>query len=68
MTDEDRPGRALTPQEHEAWNATHYPGTRQMCAICDEPTGRCEDDAIYTINGDTICEDCADEHPELLED
>ena len=49
--------RALNQCEHEAWNANHYPGTRQLCVICDEPTGNCEEDAIYTGEG-PVCEPC----------
>lgn len=53
--------RALTQSEHERWNASHYPGTRQMCVRCDEPTGRCEEDAIYLDDDGEdgpICEEC----------
>ena len=50
---------AMEQNEHEAWNANHYPGTRQLCCICDEPTGRCEDDTIYSADGDgPLCEEC----------
>lgn len=35
---------AMSQSDHERWNATHYPGTRQMCTLCDQPTGYCEDD------------------------
>lgn len=42
---------AMHQSEHNAWNATHYPGTRQLCSICDEPTGRCEDDSLYVEGG-----------------
>ena len=56
--------RALHQHEHERWNASHYPGTRQLCVECDEPTGRCEEDAIYVqIQYDEdetgpLCEEC----------
>lgn len=51
--------RALYQTEHEAWNAKHYPGTRQLCSLCDEPTGRCEDDSLYIEgDGDPVCESC----------
>lgn len=33
----------------------------QRCALCDEPTGRCEDDAIRCRGTEPICEDCFDE-------
>ena len=59
--------RAMHQDEHENWNAANYPGTRQMCSICDEPTGRCEDDTIYSKDGEPICEACADANPEIVE-
>ena len=44
---------------HEAWNARHYPGTRQLCTLCDEPTGRCEDDSLYASDeSGPYCEKC----------
>ena len=50
---------AITQAEHEVWNRSHYPGTRQLCVECDEPTGRCEDDSIYTDDGiGPLCEGC----------
>lgn len=52
---------ARTPEEHAAINAREYPGTRQLCCVCAEPTGRCEDDTI-TVDGEgPLCEDCRDE-------
>ncbi len=33
--------RPMTQSEHELWNASHYPGTRQQCPRCDQPTDRC---------------------------
>ena len=45
--------------EHEAINAREYPGTRQMCSICDEPTGRCEEDSLFAEGNESpICEEC----------
>lgn len=38
---------AMSQDAHERWNAAHYPGARQLCVRCDEPTGRCEEDAMY---------------------
>ena len=35
-----------TKSEHERINAREYPGTRQICIECDDPTGRCEDDSL----------------------
>lgn len=51
--------QALTPDQHEAWNGSRYPGTRQLCALCEQPTGRCEEDSIY-IDDDTgpVCREC----------
>lgn len=43
---------AMNQSQHEAHNAKHYPGTRQMCVECDEPTGRCEEDTLYTLSND----------------
>jgi len=56
--------RALSQDAHAAINSSHYPGTRQLCAECEEPTGRCEEDSI-TIECDDIeygplCEACRD--------
>ncbi len=46
--------------QHECHNRSHYPGTRQICDWCDDPTGRCEDDEI-TYQGDVICPECFSE-------
>lgn len=48
---------AMGQDEHERWNAGHYPGTRQLCYLCEQPTGRCEEDSIDTLLG-PICESC----------
>lgn len=51
--------KALAQDEHERINARSYPGTRQLCANCDEPTGRCEEDEMRTDLGDgPYCEAC----------
>jgi len=52
---------AMTQDEHEMWNNEHYPGTRQLCDKCEEPTGRCEEDAIITGEGNVLCEGCWDD-------
>ena len=52
--------RALSQNVHEAINARHYPGTRQLCVECDAPTGRCEEDSIYVEDAGPFCEDCRD--------
>ncbi len=44
---------AMDQGQHEEWNAQHYPGTRQLCLTCNEPTGRCEEDSL-----DGLCEQC----------
>ena len=33
--------------EHNRINSGEYPGTRQLCVVCNEPTGRCEEDSIF---------------------
>lgn len=54
--------RAMSQREHEQWNAQNYPGTRQLCEMCGEPTGRCEEDAIYAADeSGPYCEDCGQE-------
>ena len=54
--------KALLPHEHNAINVREYPGTRQMCVVCDTPTGRCEEDAwhddIDDGEGGPYCERC----------
>lgn len=50
---------AISQTEHERWNSSHYPGTRQVCEECSEPTGRCEDDSIYHDDKGPLCEQCA---------
>lgn len=49
---------AMHQNDHEKWNASHYPGTLQLCSVCEEPTGRCEEDAIWPEDGGPLCEDC----------
>ncbi len=49
---------AMYIDEHERWNEKNYPGTRQLCSVCEEPTGRCEDDSILTEDGAPLCEGC----------
>lgn len=53
---------AMHQSEHEEWNAANYPGTRQLCSICDDPTGRCEDDTLSVDDdGSPLCELCYEE-------
>lgn len=54
--------KALDQAEHENWNASNYPGTRQLCDICGDPTGRCEEDCFITDDGEVLCEDCFNEY------
>jgi hypothetical protein len=49
---------AMDQSAHEQWNARHYPGTRQLCAVCNEPTGRCEDDSLFVEDDGPFCEQC----------
>lgn len=60
MSNEWPSGRrhAMAQDDHERWNARHYPGTRQLCSECDEPTGRCEDDSLSIGDGEPLCEAC----------
>lgn len=51
-------GKALDQDTHLAINAQHYPGTRQLCVECDQPTGRCEDDSIFIGDRGPLCEEC----------
>ena len=43
---------------HLHHNATHYPGTRQMCIECDEPTERCEEDSFDVDGHGPLCREC----------
>lgn len=49
---------AMHQSEHECWNAKYYPGTRQLCSECDQPTGRCEDDTLWSKAEEPLCEEC----------
>ena len=48
----------MSQSGHKRWNSENYPGTRQMCSLCDLPTGRCEEDAIYGDDYEPVCENC----------
>jgi hypothetical protein len=56
---------AMSQSEHARWNSHNYPGTRQLCSVCGEPTERCEEDAIWSEDGEPLCESCYDEAPVL---
>lgn len=51
---------SMDQSQHEVWNASNYPGTRQLCEKCEAPTGRCEEDTII-VWGQEVCESCRDE-------
>lgn len=57
--------RALTQDQHKEWNSRNYPGTRQLCSMCDCETGRCEDDELMVADNGPLCEEC---HGKLLSD
>lgn len=61
---------AIHQCEHEAWNAAKYPGTQQLCCDCNQPTERCEEDAIYTEEDGSgpLCRDCYHQTAEYLTD
>ena len=48
-----------TQCEHEKFNAINYPGTREICYCCDEPTGNCEEDNTTDCDGNPYCYGCA---------
>ena len=50
---------AMSQSDHEQWNAANYPGTLQLCTICDRPMERCEEDAVYVDDIGPLCEACA---------
>jgi hypothetical protein len=46
-----------------------YPGTRQLCYVCDLSTDRCEEDSLYLepefetkSSLGSLCEDCYEEY------
>jgi hypothetical protein len=49
---------AMAQGAHERWNSSNYPGTRQLCIDCEEPTERCEEDAIYIDDHGPLCPQC----------
>ncbi|MHA1867543.1 MAG: hypothetical protein ACTSXD_05705 [Candidatus Heimdallarchaeaceae archaeon] len=59
---------AIDQKDHEEWNSKNYPGTLQLCNLCEEPTGRCEEDTIWNKEGEPICEDCAKKEEERKEE
>lgn len=58
---------AMYQNEHESWNANHYPGTRQICSKCEAPTGRCDEDTMHGLDREPLCEGCYfDINPEAM--
>ena len=60
---------AMEQDAHERWNAIEFPGTRQLCVLCNEPTERCEEDSltVESIEG-PLCEACYHKTPEWIAD
>ena len=50
---------AMDQLEHKEWNENNYPGTKQICCKCDEPTTYCEEDGYYDEEGKPYCFKCA---------
>lgn len=48
--------KALSQTEHAKWNANNYPGTRQICTNCGEPTELCEEDGFFNDKGEPFCD------------
>ena len=55
---------AMHQSEHEEWNAKNYPGTRQLCCVCEAPTGRCGEDDMCIDDLGPLCEECYTERIE----
>lgn len=61
--------KTYTQSQHRAINRREYPGTRQLCTWCDDPTGRCEDDGIWSEELDGwVCVPCSEELEEFNHD
>ena len=54
--------KALNQDDHERWNASHYPGTRQICTVCVVPTTFCEEDGYFDDDMQPYCFECALTH------
>ena len=48
---------AMHQSDHEKWNENNYPGTLQLCSICEQPTGKCEEDSNW-IEDEPVCDNC----------
>ena len=53
--------RPISQTEHDEWNRINYPGTRQMCEVCDGETGRTEDSSLKNDDGLVVCRSCFDD-------
>lgn len=53
---------AMSQDQHEKWNSTHYPGTLQLCSDCGEPTTFCEEDGYFDDEMEPYCFECALKH------
>lgn len=55
---------ARSQAEHRMHNADNYPGTRQLCVMCNLETERCEEDSLWVeLWGEDIgplCSECHD--------
>jgi len=51
---------SYTVEQHRVINGSSYPGTRQLCIECDEPTGKCEEDTLSIEDIFPLCNDCYD--------
>lgn len=60
-------GKAHDQTTHERINSMHYPGTRQLCSLCETPTGRCEDDTLFFGDASPLCEGCWTEKSSISE-
>lgn len=50
--------QGISQGDHEKWNAYNYPGTKQLCSNCEQPTGNCEEDSVFNEDGNPICDTC----------
>ena len=51
--------RPLSQDQHAAINGRHYPGTRQLCHACGQPTGWAgAEDELTNDDCEPLCIDC----------
>ena len=55
--------KARSQAEHQHINADSYPGTREICINCGDPTGKAgkDDDSLYLYDEGPYCQDCYDQ-------